>query len=154
LTVKRLADAGIPVSVNVAPIVPGLSDRDMPRILEAAAEAGARSAAMIVLRLPGPVAQVFDERLREHLPLSRDRVIARTRELRGGKLNDPRFGHRMRGHGEYASAIQALFDSTARRLGLAPARADGGREPPSGAPGAGPRALPRPGEQLGLFERG
>ena len=119
-TVRKLADAGIPVSVNVAPIIPGLSDRDIGPILEAAAAAGARSAAMILLRLPGSVKQVFEERLREQLPLAADRVLARTREVRGGKLNDPRFGARMSGEGEYASAIHQLFEQTARRLGLLP----------------------------------
>lgn len=148
LTVRRLAQAGIPVSVNVAPVVPGLSDRDTPRILAAAAEAGATSAAMIVLRLPGSVAEVFEARLREHLPLSRERVLARTRELRSGRLNDARFGHRMEGEGPYALSIRRLFDATARRLGLSPARADGGGEP---APlPRGP--TPGPGTQLGLFD--
>jgi DNA repair photolyase len=122
-TVKRLAEAGIPVSVNVAPIIPGLSDRDIGPILEAAAAAGARSAAMILLRLPGSVKQVFEERLRERMPLAADRVLARTREIRGGKLNDPRFGARMSGEGQYASAIHQLFEQTARRLGLSPRNA-------------------------------
>jgi DNA repair photolyase len=117
-TIRRLSAAGIPVNVNVAPIIPGLTDRDIGPILEAAAAAGARSAAMILLRLPGSVKQVFEERLRERLPLAADRVLARTREIRGGRLNDPRFGSRMSGEGEYASAIHQLFDQTARRLGL------------------------------------
>jgi DNA repair photolyase len=117
-TVKRLSSAGIRVSVNVAPIIPGLTDRDIGPILEAAAAAGAHSAAMILLRLPGSVKEVFEERMREKLPLAADRVLARTREVRGGRLNDPRFGSRMSGEGEYASAIQQLFDQTARRLGL------------------------------------
>jgi len=157
LTVRRLADAGIPVSVNVAPVVPGLSDRDIPKILEAAAEAGACSAAMIVLRLPGSVAEVFDARLREHMPQSRDRIIARTREMRSGKLNDPRFGHRMSGEGEYAQAIRRLFETTARRLGLAPARADGGEAADGGDDRVPPEPVPpspRPGQQLSLFGDG
>jgi len=117
-TVRRLAAAGIPVTVNVAPVIPGLSDGDIAKILEAAAAAGAQRAALIMLRLPGPVKQVFEERLRSALPLRADRVLARTREMRGGKLNDPRFGERMKGQGEYYEAIKALFDQTARRLGL------------------------------------
>jgi DNA repair photolyase len=117
-TVKRLSDAGIPVTVNVAPIIPGLTDRDVGPILEAAAAAGARSARMILLRLPGSVKEVFEERLRERMPLAADRILARTREVRGGRLNDPRFGSRMSGEGEYASAIHQLFEQTARRLGL------------------------------------
>ena len=117
-TVRRLAAAGIPVTVNVAPVIPGLSDGDIAMILEAAADAGAQRAALILLRLPGPVKQVFEERLRSALPLRADRVLARTREMRGGKLNDPRFGERMKGQGEYYEAIKTLFDQTARRLGL------------------------------------
>jgi DNA repair photolyase len=119
VTIERLARAGIDVSVNVAPVIPGLSDKDIPRILEAAAKAGARSAAMILLRLPGNVRDVFEGRLRRAFPLAADRVLARTREVRGGRLNDPRFGSRMRGEGEYAEAIERLFTATARRLGLA-----------------------------------
>jgi DNA repair photolyase len=118
--VRTLAAAGIPVTVNVAPLIPGLTDRDVPSILEAAAEAGARSASLIMLRLPGPVKEVFEERLRRALPLRAEKVLARTREIRGGKLNDPRFGERMTGKGEYFDAIRALFDTTATRLGLRP----------------------------------
>jgi DNA repair photolyase len=118
LAVERLARAGVPVSVNVAPVIPGLTDRDLGKILEAAAAAGASSADMILLRLPGNVKHVFEERLRAGMPLAVDRVLARTREVRGGKLNDPRFGSRMRGEGEYAAAVQRLFYATAERLGL------------------------------------
>lgn len=117
-TIRRLAQAGIEVAVLVAPLIPGLGDEDMPRVLEAAAEAGATRAGMGVLRLPGPVAQVFEERLREGLPLRADRVLARLRDVRGGELDDPRFGHRMRGEGAYAEAMAGLFRATVRRLGL------------------------------------
>jgi DNA repair photolyase len=117
-TVERLAKAGIPVCVNVAPVIPGLNDRDIPSILGAAADAGASSAVMILVRLPGPVQEVFTNRLRETLPLAADKILRRTRDMRGGKLNDPRFGARMRGEGQYVESIQALFNSTARRLGL------------------------------------
>ncbi|MBK8995716.1 MAG: radical SAM protein, partial [Myxococcales bacterium] len=89
-TVRTLSAEGIPVCVNVAPMVPGLSDRDVPPVLEAAAAAGARAACLIMLRLPGPVQQVFEERVREALPLAAERILARTREVRGGKLNDAR----------------------------------------------------------------
>ena len=117
-TVRRLAERGIPVSVNIAPLIPGLSDRDIVSILEAARDAGAVGAAMIPLRLPGSVEPVFVERLREALPLSAEKVLARVREMRGGKLNDPRFGSRMQGDGPYIEAVRLLFDQTARRLGL------------------------------------
>lgn len=117
-TVRKLRAAGIDVSVNVAPVIPGLNDEDIGSILEAAAEAGATSAAMILVRLPGNVRQVFEERLRSTLPLRADRVLARTREVRSGKLNDSRFGSRFTGEGNYAEAISQLFQRTAERLGL------------------------------------
>lgn len=117
-TVRRLSQRGIPVSVNIAPLIPGLSDREMVQVLEAAHGAGAVSAAMIPLRLPGSVEPVFVERLRESFPLSAEKVLARVREMRGGKLNDPRFGSRMQGEGPYIDAVRLLFDQAARRLGL------------------------------------
>jgi DNA repair photolyase len=117
-TVARLAAAGIDVTVNVAPLIPGLGDRDLPSILEAAAAAGARRACLIPLRLPGSVKQVFEERLRAALPLGADKVLRRTREMRGGKLYDSRFGARMSGEGEYFEAIRQLFEKSCERLGL------------------------------------
>jgi DNA repair photolyase len=119
--IERLANAGLDVGVNVAPMIPGLGDEDMPRILEAAAAAGARRAGFVFLRLPGSVATVFEQRLREKLPLRADRVLGRIREARGGKLYDSRWGVRGRGEGRYAEAARALFDATARRVGLATA---------------------------------
>lgn len=116
-TIRRLADAGLDVSVNVAPLIPGLADRDLVRILEACRDAGARRAGMILVRLPGEVKQVFVERLERELPDRAGKVLARIRESRGGKLNDPRFGTRMRGEGQYAEAIWSLFRSTCARLG-------------------------------------
>jgi len=117
-TVRRLSERGIPVSVNIAPLIPGLSDRDIVPVLEAARAAGAHSAALIPLRLPGSVEAVFVERLREAFPLAAEKVLARVREMRGGKLNDPRFGSRMQGEGPYIGAVRLLFEQTARRLGL------------------------------------
>lgn len=117
-TIERLAAAGLDVGVNIAPVIPGLSDSDIPRILEAAHKAGARRAGFVFLRLPGSVAQVFEERIRASLPLRADRILSRVREARGGKLYDSRFGIRGRGTGNYADAARALFDSTARRLGM------------------------------------
>ena len=115
-TIERLAAAGLDVGVNIAPVIPGLSDADIPQILEAAHQRGARRAGFVFLRLPGSVAKVFEERLREKLPLRADRVLNRVRDARGGKLYDARFGIRGRGQGSYAEAAQALFESTARRL--------------------------------------
>jgi DNA repair photolyase len=117
-TIRTLTDAGISVGVNVAPIIPGLNDSEIPSVLEAARDAGATSAGCVLLRLPGPVAQVFEERLRAAMPLAAERVLHRIRETRGGALYDPRFGVRGRGEGPYAVAIRALFETTARRLGL------------------------------------
>lgn len=117
-TIEKLAAAGIRVSVNVAPLVPGLGDEDMPTILKAARDAGATGAGFVFLRLPGSVAPVFVERLKQALPLRAEKVLARIREARGGKLNDPRFGSRQRGEGPYALAARQLFDAETRRLGL------------------------------------
>ena len=117
-TVARLAAAGLPVTVMVAPIIPGLSDEDMPRILEEAAAAGARSASYVLLRLPGSVKAVFEERIRAAFPLRADKILAHIRETRGGELYDTRFGVRQRGEGAYADLIADLFDKTARRVGL------------------------------------
>jgi len=117
-TIERLASAGIPVRVMVAPIIPGLSDEDVPRILEAAKAAGATHAGRVLLRLPGSVKDVFQERLGRALPLRADKVIARTREARGGNLYDPRFGKRQEGEGEYADTVARLFDTVAARLGF------------------------------------
>ena len=116
--IETLAKAGLPVGVNVAPIIPGLNDQDIPRILTAARDAGATSCGTVLLRLPGSVKDVFEQRLRAALPLTADRVLHRIRETRGGQLYDSRFGVRGRGEGHYAVAIRTLFDATAARLGL------------------------------------
>ena len=116
--IRALADAGISVGVNVAPIIPGLNDAEIPNVLAAARDAGATSAGWVLLRLPGPVAQVFEDRVRAAMPLAAERVLHRIRETRGGALYDPRFGVRGRGEGPYADTIRALFEATARRLGL------------------------------------
>jgi DNA repair photolyase len=117
-TIERLARAGLRVGVMVAPIIPGLNDEDVGDVLRAAHGAGAKWAGSVLLRLPGPVKEVFEERLRASLPLRADRVMRRIRETRGGKLYDSRFGMRGKGEGAYASAIHALFEQTAKALGL------------------------------------
>jgi DNA repair photolyase len=104
--------------VNVAPLIPGLNDSDVVPLLEAVAAAGASGAGMGALRLPGSAADVFVERLREALPLRAEKVLKRIREMRGGKLNDPRFGERQRGSGRYIETVFELFDLTVKRLGL------------------------------------
>ncbi|HYH95339.1 PA0069 family radical SAM protein [Hyalangium sp.] len=117
-TIERLAAAGIDVAVSVAPIIPGLNDEDIAKVLTAARQAGAARAHYTLLRLPGPVKEVFEERLRDKLPLRAERVLHRIRETRGGELSDPRFKHRMRGEGLYAETIERLFDTTARKVGM------------------------------------
>jgi DNA repair photolyase len=139
--VERLAQAGIDVGVMVAPIIPGLNDEDITHVLEAARQAGATRAGSVLLRLPGPVKEVFAERLRAALPLRAERVLNRIRETRGGALYDARFTVRGRGQGPYADAIAALFTQTAHRLGL---RTE--HEPSEGA-----TPFRRPRGQLGLF---
>ncbi|MHC5112075.1 MAG: PA0069 family radical SAM protein [Planctomycetota bacterium] len=116
--VRRLAEAGIPVGVFVAPVIPGLTDEHIPSILKAAAKAGATSASFIALRLPTSVEKVFLERLSETMPLRVERVLARLRDMRGGSLNDSRFGKRMRGTGPYWKSICDLFALNLNRYGL------------------------------------
>jgi DNA repair photolyase len=116
--VQRLAEAGISVGVNVAHIIPGLNDEEIPQVLAAAKDAGATSAGCTLLRLPGPVAQVFEERIRAAMPLRADRILHRVRETRAGALNDSRFGSRGRGEGPYALTIRALFVASAKRYGF------------------------------------
>jgi DNA repair photolyase len=115
---RALADAGIPVGINIAPVIPGLNDRNIPNLLRRAAACGATQAGISPVRLPGSVAQVFLSRLRRELPQAAARVEARIRDLRGGKLNDPRFGHRMNAEGTYWESIERLFELTATQLGL------------------------------------
>jgi DNA repair photolyase len=153
-TIERLAKAGLRVGVNIAPLIPGLGDEDMPTILEAARDAGAVRAGFVFLRLPGPVAVVFEERLRRSLPLRAERVLARVREARGGKLYDGRFGARQKGEGHYAEAALALFEATTRRLGLETFAM--GPPPPERHTFERPLASVRgdgPGVQLSLFSR-
>lgn len=112
---KRLTDAGVPVGIMVSPIIPGLNDSEIPAVLRRAADCGARCASYIPLRLPGNVAPVFLERIRRTMPHRAARIEARLREVRGGQLSDSRFGHRMRGSGEYWNSVKRLFDVSARR---------------------------------------
>ncbi len=116
--VEALSKAGIPVSVMVAPVVPGLTEHEIPAIVAAAAEAGATGAGYIVMRLPHGVKELFTEWLENRFPARKDKVLNRVRALRGGKLNDPRFGSRMRGDGVYAAEIRALFELACRRAGI------------------------------------
>jgi DNA repair photolyase len=139
--IEALARAGIPVGVMVGPVIPGLTDHEIPAILDAAAGSGARFASWILLRLPHGVAGLFEAWLDRHAPERKARVLHRIQEVRGGRLNDPRFGSRMRGEGLYAEQIGSLFALAARRAGLA-----------RRGPALSTRAFRRPGgSQLALF---
>ncbi len=116
--IEKLAAAGIPVRVLVAPVVPGLTDHEMPGILERSAAAGARHAGYVMLRLPFGVKGLFEAWLDARFPAKKARVLSRIREMRGGALNDPSFHDRMRGKGEYAAQIQDLFQVSCRKNGL------------------------------------
>ncbi len=116
--IHALAQAGVPTGVLVAPVVPGLTDHELPAIITAAAKAGARLAGYIPLRLPHPVAPLFEAWLTRHLPRRKNKVLNRIRAIRGGKLNDPRFGSRMKGEGIFAEQIATLFSLACRRAGI------------------------------------
>jgi DNA repair photolyase len=116
-TIGALAKAGIPTGVLVAPVIPGLTDHEMPAILEAAAAAGASFAAHALLRLPYAVAPLFEEWLTLHVPEKKDKVLNRIRALRRGKLNNSEFGLRKRGEGIFADQISQMFHVACRRAG-------------------------------------
>lgn len=116
--VRCLSEAGIPVGVFVAPLIPGLTDEEMPAILKAAAFAGARHASFLLLRLPMGVADHFTEWLETHFPDRKDKVLGRIRQVRGGRLNNSEFHRRFRGEGEYAEQLTGLFKAAARQAGL------------------------------------
>ncbi len=116
--IRLLADVGIPVNVLVAPVIPGLTDHEMPSILEAAADAGARRASMVLLRLPWAVKDVFTSWLDLHAPGKKERVLDRLRRMHGGKLYDSDWGKRMKGEGIFARQMSDLFGIAARRAGL------------------------------------
>jgi len=117
-TIRRLTDAGIPVRVMVAPVVPALTDHELEAILAAAAQAGAVAASSIVLRLPREVSGLFQDWLGEAFPDRAARVMARVRELHGGQDYDPDFGKRMTGQGKWADLMRQRFQLATRRLGL------------------------------------
>jgi DNA repair photolyase len=116
--IAELAKTGVPVGVMVAPIIPGLNDHEIPAILEAVRDAGARFAGYTMVRLPGAVAELFQAWLAQHYPQRREKVLGRIRGMRGGRLNDPRMGSRMRGEGAQAELVRSLFKLHRNRLGL------------------------------------
>ncbi len=141
--IRRLTAAGVPVRVMVAPVVPGLTDSEMEPILRAAKVAGAVAASWIMLRLPGEVAPLFRDWLAERFPGRAAKVMARVRDVHGGRDYDPAWGKRMRGEGVWADLIDRRFRVAVARLGLdtalPPLRTDRFAVPP------------RPGDQLRLF---
>lgn len=122
--IRMLSESRVAVGVLVAPVIPGLTDHEMPAILRAAADAGARFAGYVPLRLPYAVKELFERWLEDHFPDRKQKVLGRIRDLRGGKLNDSRFGSRLRGEGVYAEEIRALFTIACRRAGIAEGRAE------------------------------
>jgi DNA repair photolyase len=117
--IETLAKAGVRTGVMVAPVVPGMTDHEMPAILKAAADAGAVFAGYTPLRLPFALAPMFEDWLEKHFPDRKAKVLNRIRQIRGGKLNDGNFGSRMRGEGPLAAQLGSLFDLAKRRAGLA-----------------------------------
>ncbi len=136
--IEKLRRAGIPTGVLVAPVIPAITDHEIPNIVAAAANAGAQFAGYVMLRLPHGVGPLFEDWLARHFPDRAEKVLNRVRDVRGGRLNDPQFGSRMRGEGAFADQAEALFEVACRRAGIA------GRRPelsaaafrvPSSAPG-------------------
>jgi DNA repair photolyase len=116
--IQALAQAGIPVGVLIAPVIPGLTDHEIPALIEAAARAGARAADYAMLRLPQTVAPLFEQWLATHFPGRRDKVLNRLRAMRHGQLSESAFGKRMRGEGLFAGQVGSLFDVSCRRHGI------------------------------------
>ncbi len=123
-TLRELARAGIPTGVLIGPVIPALNDHEIPAIVEAAADTGARAASYIMLRLPLVVAPLFEDWLERHYPERKDKVLGRLRSMRGGRLNEASYGVRMRGRGAIAEQVRALFDASVRRAGMRPRRFD------------------------------
>jgi DNA repair photolyase len=144
-TIRRLADAGIPVGVAVAPVVPFLNEPELERVLEQAAQAGASSAFYTILRLPWELREVFVDWLQSVYPDRAARIMNRLGDMRGERrLNDPRFFHRMTGQGGWAELVRLRFELATRKLGLNRERGSLRTdlfEPPA-RPGRAPRATP------------
>jgi len=150
--VRELTAAGVPVGVSLAPVIPFITDEQIEHVLEAAAGAGARVAFYTMLRLPWEVKAVFLDWLEAHFPDRKAKVLHCIEDLRGGKLNDPRFGNRMRGQGIWADLINQRFKRAARRFGLSGNRIDleTGLFRPPARDGRGP-APPADARQMSLF---
>jgi DNA repair photolyase len=117
--IRELSTAGVPVRAMIAPVIPGLNDEEIPRLLRAAKEAGATAASYVLLRLPMAVEPIFRDWLARTRPLEQERIMSRIRGTRGGRTNDARFGSRMRGQGNYAAGIAQAFQIFATKYELA-----------------------------------
>ena len=139
--IRDLRQAGVPAGVMVAPVIPGLTDHELPSIIEEAFKAGAEFAGYSVLRLPYGVKEIFEKWIGEHFAERKNKVLNRIRSVRGGKLNDPNYGSRMRGEGPFADQVKALFSAACRKAGLNRVR-----------PSLSSASFRRPaGEQISLF---
>lgn len=116
--IRELRNAGVPVGVMVAPVIPALTDHEMPGIIAAAVEAGAQFAGYVTLRLPFAVGPLFETWLDRHFPTKKEKVLNRIRSLRGGRINDPNFVTRMTGEGIFAEQIEKIFEVTCRKTGI------------------------------------
>lgn len=116
--IRVMREAGIPVGVLCSPMIPAINDSELERLLEAASEAGALTAAYMLLRLPLEVAPLFEQWLQDHYPQRAAHVLSLVRQSRGGELYDSRFGARMRGEGVFADLLAQRFDKAIRRYGL------------------------------------
>jgi DNA repair photolyase len=117
-TIEKLAENNIPVGVNIAPVIPGLNDEEIPAILKAASERGARHAGFVLLRLPYSVKDLFVNWLYDEFPLKANKIINRIKDIRGSKLNNSEFGKRFQGEGEFAETIKSLFNVSCKKYGL------------------------------------
>ena len=116
--IEALAQAGVPAGVMVAPVIPALTDHELPSIISAAARVGARFAGYVPLRLPHGVGPLFERWLTQHAPDRKGKILNRVRAIRGGRLNDPRFVSRMKGEGIFAKQIAAMFSLACRKAGI------------------------------------
>ncbi len=116
--IRELSAAGVPIRVMIAPLIPGLTDHELPQIMQAVKEAGAKGVGYVMLRLPYAVSPMFLDWLRTHRPRQAEKVEGLIRSVRGGKLYVSHFGERMRGGGAYADGVEATFDLFAKKFGL------------------------------------
>lgn len=139
--IRQLREAGVPVDVLCAPVIPGLNDHELERMLAASAEAGAQGAGWVMLRLPLELVELFEDWLRENYPLKADHVLSLVKQTRNGQMYDADFSQRMRGSGVFADLVAQRFRLALKRHGL-----EGRQRPPLDCSQFAP-----PGQQMGLF---